>query len=198
MAAPLAPAQATYFIETGTPTGEMRYTVYDDGAMHQKIAASFSLFDVSHVQTIEAYLYAGTASTITMTLYTTDILPQYEVFSKSFTTTVGEGWQGLTNLDLLLYPRSYFLLFTSSETRGTHSLRSSEPNQLDYVLYNNQGSQGWRLIPDASIGLRISDETLAAVPEPASWAMMIGGFALMGGALRRRTANGRRMTVSFA
>lgn len=29
--------------------------------------------------------------------------------------------------------------------------------------------------------------TIAAVPEPASWAMMIGGFALAGGAMRRRT-----------
>lgn len=27
----------------------------------------------------------------------------------------------------------------------------------------------------------------AAVPEPATWAMMIGGFAMMGGALRRRS-----------
>ena len=27
----------------------------------------------------------------------------------------------------------------------------------------------------------------AAVPEPASWAMMVGGFALVGGALRRRS-----------
>lgn len=33
----------------------------------------------------------------------------------------------------------------------------------------------------------------APVPEPASWAMMIGGFALAGGAMRRR-----RATVSFA
>lgn len=29
--------------------------------------------------------------------------------------------------------------------------------------------------------------TAAAVPEPASWAMMIGGFGLLGGALRRRS-----------
>lgn len=28
--------------------------------------------------------------------------------------------------------------------------------------------------------------TLAAVPEPASWALMIGGFGLVGGALRRQ------------
>jgi len=34
---------------------------------------------------------------------------------------------------------------------------------------------------------------LSAVPEPASWAMMIGGFALAGAALRRR-----RLAVRFA
>ena len=33
-----------------------------------------------------------------------------------------------------------------------------------------------------------------AVPEPASWAMMLGGFGLVGGAMRSR----RKATVSFA
>jgi hypothetical protein len=33
-----------------------------------------------------------------------------------------------------------------------------------------------------------------AVPEPASWAMMLGGFGLVGGAMRSR----RRQAVSFA
>ena len=36
-------------------------------------------------------------------------------------------------------------------------------------------------------------EATAAVPEPASWAMMVGGFGLVGGALRRRAR-----TVRFA
>jgi len=31
-----------------------------------------------------------------------------------------------------------------------------------------------------------NDSTLAAVPEPAAWSMMLGGFALVGGTLRRR------------
>ena len=34
--------------------------------------------------------------------------------------------------------------------------------------------------------------TAAAVPEPASWAMMIGGFGIVGGSLRRRAAVARR------
>lgn len=35
---------------------------------------------------------------------------------------------------------------------------------------------------------------ITAVPEPASWALMIGGFALVGGAVRRR----QRVLVTFA
>ena len=41
-----------------------------------------------------------------------------------------------------------------------------------------------------------SKNGLLAVPEPATWAMMIGGFGLVGGALRRRRAV--KTTVSFA
>jgi len=37
------------------------------------------------------------------------------------------------------------------------------------------------------------DGTMAAVPEPATWAMMIGGFALAGAAMRRR-----RTAIRFA
>ena len=43
-------------------------------------------------------------------------------------------------------------------------------------------------------GPALDNVRIAAVPEPASWAMMIGGFALLGGALRRR----RRTPVAFA
>lgn len=43
-----------------------------------------------------------------------------------------------------------------------------------------------------SLGGYIEDVALVAVPEPATWAMMIGGFGLLGGALRLRS---RRPTV---
>lgn len=42
------------------------------------------------------------------------------------------------------------------------------------------------------IGQFVTDA--APVPEPASWAMMVGGFALVGGAMRSR----RKAAVSFA
>lgn len=37
-----------------------------------------------------------------------------------------------------------------------------------------------------------NNSTLAAVPEPAAWSLMLGGFALVGGTLRRR-----RLSLSF-
>ena len=38
-----------------------------------------------------------------------------------------------------------------------------------------------------------NNSTLAAVPEPATWSLMLGGFGLIGGALRRR-----RVSLNFA
>jgi hypothetical protein len=48
--------------------------------------------------------------------------------------------------------------------------------------------------PSDTITLHIGEAAPAAVPEPATWAMFIGGFGMIGGAMRRR----QRTTVSFA
>ena len=45
-----------------------------------------------------------------------------------------------------------------------------------------------------SLGGYLDDIGLTGVPEPASWAMMIAGFGLVGSAMRRRT----RMAVTYA
>jgi len=39
----------------------------------------------------------------------------------------------------------------------------------------------------AATGALVTEFTTGAVPEPASWAMMIGGFGLIGGAMRTRS-----------
>ena len=58
---------------------------------------------------------------------------------------------------------------------------------------------GWSLTLDALRGIandkkfstRILNTTAAiAVPEPATWALMIGGFGMVGGAVRRQRRSG--------
>jgi hypothetical protein len=51
-------------------------------------------------------------------------------------------------------------------------------NTLDFTVLDLGVATGLRV--DSLVG------TANAVPEPASWAMMIGGFGLLGGALRRK------------
>ena len=46
------------------------------------------------------------------------------------------------------------------------------------------------LIDEATISYQLRDQ-IGAVPEPASWALMIAGFGLVGGALRRRDGRGQ-------
>jgi hypothetical protein len=49
----------------------------------------------------------------------------------------------------------------------------------DYGPYDNAGGVALKIVSDATTG---------GVPEPTSWAMMLGGFAMIGGVLRRRAS----------
>ena len=80
---------------------------------------------------------------------------------------------------------------------ASYVLTANDPSHFDFVSLDfagtahsvqiaGGGSQfGW---DDIGFG------TTGSVPEPASWALMLGGFGLVGGAMRRR----QRSTVRFA
>jgi hypothetical protein len=63
------------------------------------------------------------------------------------------------------------------EIRTATDVLSTLNNQIHIA-----GSSG----DNASYSGTINVSRMAAVPEPASWALMVGGFGLIGGALRRR------------
>ena len=68
---------------------------------------------------------------------------------------------------------------TGNRTAALNPLRFSGDVWMIGASWNGSGS-------DSRIdAFKISQ--IAAIPEPATWAMMIGGFGLVGGAMRRRT-----------
>jgi hypothetical protein len=77
---------------------------------------------------------------------------------------------------------------------------NQSPNDVDWrtVLFSNNAtstvtfSTGATTFDLGTHGLQstyVYPSTTAAVPEPATWGLMIGGFAMMGGALRSRKRN---------
>jgi hypothetical protein len=71
---------------------------------------------------------------------------------------------------------------------GAHSFR--------VVQFEIGGGSGLSVLlnDEALSGDLLSTTAMAAVPEPASWAMLVGGFGLVGAAMRRR----RQETVAIA
>jgi hypothetical protein len=63
-------------------------------------------------------------------------------------------------------------------------------NQLNSIVVNGVSRGGGAYGGQATF--------IPAVPEPASWALMIGGFGLVGGAMRRRSLRATNSQVSFA
>lgn len=68
---------------------------------------------------------------------------------------------------------------------GTISSSGNPMGYLTYAVTSANGISGFDLTGFAQGSVSV-DNIVAMVPEPASWAMMIGGMALAGGALRRR------------
>lgn len=70
---------------------------------------------------------------------------------------------------------------------GTPGFDWSGTADFGYQAFNRaSGNEILALRRIASIGFETTSLTVGSVPEPATWALMIGGFGMVGGMLRRR------------
>jgi hypothetical protein len=108
--------------------------------------------------------------------------------------------------------QNYVAFLTTYYTTGTGSANVSSCNPFTSVPcgVTNLNPNLGRAITGRALGSNLDElsftqvvngsqdltfsATITAVPEPAAWALMIGGFGLVGGAMRRRT----RVSATYA
>lgn len=106
-------------------------------------------------------------------------LPATLLGSASVTTSAVH-FKGSDDLDL------YSVFFNGIELIGTKGARNETVFVNDVAVFAGKTNQIVIKGLSRGNGSYGAQATFAPVPEPASWAMMIGGFAFVGGALRRR------------
>ncbi len=77
------------------------------------------------------------------------------------------------------------LLFTAGVNEYNLFSDGAGVYQLYRAIPNGSGGNQWQ---NVSTGTFTVNSVSSPAPEPASWAMMLGGFGAIGGALRRRQA----------
>ena len=94
---------------------------------------------------------------------------------------------------LFAYDSNNVLLGSAGVTAGTNSLGYIGLTSTSAIAYATFiVDRGWiedTGIDNVAIGM-------GSVPEPASWALMVGGFAMVGSAYRRRAAKGAAVRFS--
>ncbi|WP_232318340.1 PEPxxWA-CTERM sorting domain-containing protein, partial [Sphingomonas sp. TDK1] len=106
------------------------------------------------------------------------------LYSTAFVNRGLVDWQGAEGLRWNLQAGSYWIVFSAADAGSTSYMPGGASDPLVAYLHGSEGN--WRRLREQNLGFRLTGTTGGAVPEPASWAMLIGGFGLAGAAVRRR------------
>lgn len=193
-----SPAMAAFVVDTGAPPGTgVNLALNPD----QDLAGFFTLGAATTITAVEGFINSFPGATGTVTIFSDGATPSAAniLFTATFATieapNPGE-WQGVFGKSWNLAAGNYWVGFGTS---GPSGMFSGAPSPLSNFAFTSGGNWFSNPFSSDNIGVRISGVPTGggAVPEPASWAMMIAGFGLVGGAMRRR--NSLRMNkVSYA
>lgn len=170
-------------------------------------AGQFTLSQHSTISSLEVWMtvfgHPDVETDLTMSIYEANgMLPGSTPALKSLSVSLARspdnftpGWRGLNGLNWDLAAGSYWLALEPDSSSDFHGALWMQPaNPLEHYAMNIRGEWEWdpqgQTGPD-QWGLRILG-TAGAVPEPATWAMMIIGFGTVGAAVRQR----RRVAAS--
>ena len=185
LAASALPAAAATLVDTGTQVGNNG----GGGTLGtgNYLAGRFSLASAANIGSIHAFIASyNVPNTIRVNLRSDAAgSPGGALFTSQFDTFAGASngmWQGLGGLDWALSAGTYWVSLENL-TGGAAYTPYHVPNPLGAYAFSPDAGASWT--PQRSLfGLRIEDAP-AAVPEPATWALMILGLGLTAAAMRR-------------
>ncbi|WP_185965054.1 PEPxxWA-CTERM sorting domain-containing protein [Glacieibacterium frigidum] len=200
IAALAVPASGATIFDTGTPTGPGGYSVFYAGPdAYQGEAARFTLVVPTRITGIEAYFGASAAGNdeVDLTLYAAGTtIPgrpfDTEIARRTVTipSTGPGGWFGSFYDGPLLAAGDYWVTVTVDPGNPNACfcflLAGGAPQNIPFGAFNNNFSGNNWIERDLEFGFRVFGDAAAAVPEPASWGLMIAGFGIVGSIARRR------------
>ncbi len=161
------------------------------------LLGQFSLGSATRIEGIETYGRVVTSGSALYSIYSSvNNAPGALLYSASTMLSSSKvlGYSGISGLAFDLLAGTYFVGFGQGNSAFTAYVRRNAPNPLGF-----EGSfkpQGYVATNAVDLSWRLTGQAIAGgVPEPTTWAMMLGGIAFVGGAARYR--RGKR-TVSFA
>ncbi len=169
---------ATYFTIAGLADAGPRYTF------------SFSIPDaaVPNPTTSSTARFNGTPITYTRPNSTTPLVENGQFDGPTFFTTIDQGGLAILRLDREPAGQEQFRLFGTQLFTGPTTAPVFRLGTFDLSSTPRNGGDP---VQPLTYRVTISDSAAVAVPEPATWAMMIGGIGMTGAAFRRRPRRSR-------
>jgi hypothetical protein len=156
------------------------YEVYDQ----------FTLSSDASLSSLRLLEYPDYNTQFDIEIYSADqsTLLQMRSVTSAFQSNTAEGYEIWTGSfsDISLSAGSYWIGFI-----GARLALPSFSNPAGSIQGTPHTGQGSSL--GSTVGYELYASAASPAPEPASWALMLGGFGLVGGALRTR----RKIAVSF-
>ena len=152
----------------------------------QSLAGKFTLANAATLSSVQGWIGGHAAGTLTAAIYSGDYTPETLLYSDSFSMGAN-GWQGVSGEHWGLGAGSYWVVFGST---GLSWMAEGVPSPLPAYAVTRNGN--WSRQDTLNLGVRIYGASPA--PEPATWALMLGGFGVVGGVMPSR----RKSAVTFA
>ena len=180
-----APVNAALTVDTGAPDGSGFPLLLDS---NDWLAGQVTFTSSVQIDAINVYLddIGNGTGTFTLALYADDNvkhLPENLLNSVSATFTHA-GWNGAAHLDWSVGLGTYWIAIEGQDPFNggfIGVMPVGAPAPLTHTAFND--SSGYRPADGLSFGLQV--DTVAAIPEPATYAMLLTGLGLLGWRTRR-------------